>query len=300
MEISNDHGVSYVAALLEYCDSHLHVYRGQRLMNKIFGRVMQSHAIGRAIVMHYEAQMGIGDRPTLSRLQEQIGYSRTLAAFFAVLRVAKLIKIEVDHDDRRVKYFVPSQRIIDGLRDWLEVQLRYGERFGYVAQHCSERLRNDDDYFACYLCHSRYILDNIGKDLHQFPAWKWFQEYDCGDRIAYSLLRAYYQGVLEADGNIVNMHWVKFSSNNIASELGISKSHVRNVINKAAQRVILIQNKTHNFFSLTPSFINETWAWLANNFSLFAEAARQAQESLNANHGRKQNNNFSVASSSVR
>ena len=75
---------------IRYCaNSILPMHFGEKLINKIFGRNLQSHAAGLLAVMHCEAELGLGERPTLTRIQAEMGRSRTLSGFFALLRFAR-------------------------------------------------------------------------------------------------------------------------------------------------------------------------------------------------------------------
>ena len=87
---------------IRFCaDGILRMLWGEKVINKIFGRATQSHAAGLAIVMHFEALEGLGQRPTLALVQAQIGSPRTLSAFFALLRWAGFVHVEIDPADRR-------------------------------------------------------------------------------------------------------------------------------------------------------------------------------------------------------
>ncbi len=92
---------------------------GEKLINKIFGRSLQSHAAGLLAVMHFQAQLGLGDAPTLSAIQQSFGKSRTLSSFFALLRLAGYMNAVPDDTDRRVLIMVPQPPLLDGLRTWL-------------------------------------------------------------------------------------------------------------------------------------------------------------------------------------
>jgi hypothetical protein len=262
--------------LLDYCQSNLKMFVGERLVNKILGKSVFAHALGRAVVMHFEAQAGIGPRPTLTRLQRATGLGRTLAAFFAALRVARLVTVEVDVSDRRVKYIVPSTRVVEGLRGWNEVQLEYGERFGFIPAGHAKRLREDDAYSKRFLCCSRHILENIHRTIEGVPLWTWLSGIDCGDRIGYGLLRLDGLERAKLARNVEGPVWFPFSSVRMAADLGVSKSHVRNVVNAAEERGFLKQDYEERALALTDAFFEDTYRWLTAAFGLFAETARRA------------------------
>ena len=96
---------TYAQAVEAYCDGILRLHWNERLINKIFGRALQSHAAGRLVVQHYQWQLRGAPRPTLALLQRRMpGGARTLATFFAVLRLAGMVAVDIDPGDRRVRY----------------------------------------------------------------------------------------------------------------------------------------------------------------------------------------------------
>lgn len=262
--------------LLDYCDSNLKMFVGERLLNKILGKSALAHALGWAAVMHFEAEAGIGPRPTLTRLQRATGLNRTLAAFFAVLRMARMVTVEVDETDRRVKYIVPSRRVVEGLRGWLDVQLEYGERFGFIPPGHAMRLRKDDEYSQRFVRCSRYILENVGSTIEGVPLWSWLCGVDCGDRIGYSLLRLDGLERVKHSAKVEGPLWFPFSSVRLAAELGVSKSHVRNVVNTAERRGFVAQDYDQRALALTEAYFEDTNRWFARTFALFSEAATRA------------------------
>ncbi len=266
--------------LLEYCESNLTMFIGERIVNKLLSRSVMCHALGRVVIMHFEAKRGIGSRPTLTRLQRSIGLERTLAAFFAMLRVAGLVAVEGDVVDRRIKYLVPSRHVIEGLRGWLVVQLTYGERLGFIAPGYAARLQDDDAYAERFYCCVRHVLENVDRAIEGIPLWTWLSTVECGDRIGYSLLRA--DGVARPSSLPSERTWFSLGSPRVASDLGVSKSHVRNVINEAEARGYLRQDARNQTISLEASFFEETHRWFARTFALFGTSAARADATFTA------------------
>ena len=136
---------TYAQAVEAYCDGILRLHWNERLINKIFGRALQSHAAGRLVVQHYQWQLRGAPRPTLALLQRRMpGGARTLATFFAVLRLAGMVAVDIDPDDRRVRYLVPTPRLLDGLRRAQDA-LRAGRFHPRLAgvYHALHRRRRD-------------------------------------------------------------------------------------------------------------------------------------------------------------
>ena len=54
---------AYAAAILRCADNILPMHMGERLINKIFGKSLQSHAAGLLAILHCRAQLGEGRPP---------------------------------------------------------------------------------------------------------------------------------------------------------------------------------------------------------------------------------------------
>jgi hypothetical protein len=267
----------FEAVMFDYCEDVLKMFVGVRLINKVFGRVVQSHALGRMMIQHFDAAAGIGERPTLTRLQNDIGHARTLAAFFGLLRVTGLVVTESSPGDRRVKYLVPTARANQGLRVWLLPKLKSCERMGMIETGFTDKLAASDKLFTSYVRQSIYILDNVNRQFPQFPMINRLHTFDCGDRIAFFLLREHYRVVLSnTSAQADELLWFKFSSSLVAAKLGVSKSHVRNVINEAEQLAAIRHDDVRHHVALEQRFVNEAHDWLMNTLMLFAETAKRA------------------------
>jgi hypothetical protein len=252
---------------IRYCaNSILPMHFGEKLTNKIFGRNLQSHAAGLLAVMHCEAELGLGERPTLTRIQTEMGRSRTLSGFFALLRFARFIEAVDHHDDRRTKVLVARPPLLDGLKTWLSHHMTCAEVAGILSTGSAHRLKTDDDFGIRYIAAARLMLDRVrahmasGRD-----AWSWFDSFDCGDRIALALLRAHYEHAGEHE-----MRWILLESRQLAERLGISHSHVRNVLNGAEARGYLLQDRRSHRTAITPQMLGEVrdfhlsfWSWVA-------------------------------------
>lgn len=265
----------YEAAIRLCADGILRMLWGEKMINKIFGRATQSHAAGLAIVMHFEALEGVGRRPTLALVQAQMGSARTLAAFFALLRLAGFVRIEINPRDRRNQYIVPTEPLLIGVRTWLLHHVRCCEILGAVPTGHADALLEDFDRFGAFLARSRRLVERARAPVPGGAAWTWFDHFDCGDRIALLLLREHYansRSTGEADGI-----WFALDSRDLAEHLGISHSHVRNVINQAEGQAFLRQDRLRHLVSLSPRMIEEIRAWHMSFWSTVAEAALEAE-----------------------
>jgi len=259
---------------IRFCvDAILRMHWGEKLINKIFGRATQSHAAGLAVVMHYEALEGRGRRPTLALVQAQMGRARTLAAFFGLLRLAGFIRIEVDPADRRLHYLVPAAPLVQGLRTWILHHVRCCEIMGLVPPGFTARARKDEALFGAFIAQARPILEHTRTPPDSAASWTWIDSLDCGDRIGLLLLRGHYTAA--ADGQA----WFPFNSREVAENLGISHSHVRNVLNRAEAKGLLRQDRRGNGIALSEAFVEGARTWFILFWGWVAEAVEAAEVS---------------------
>jgi hypothetical protein len=252
---------------IRYCaNSILPMHFGEKLINKIFGRNLQSHAAGLLAVMHCEAELGLGERPTLTRIQAEMGRTRTLSGFFALLRFARFIEAVDDAADRRAKILLAKPPLLDGLKTWLSHHMTCAEVAGLLPTGSTHRLKSDEDFALRYIAASRLMLDRVRSHMASGrDAWSWFDGFDCGDRIALALVRAHYEHPGEHE-----MRWFVLETRQLAERLGISHSHLRNVMNGAEARGFLLQDRRAHRNALTPLMLDDIrdfhlsfWSWVA-------------------------------------
>jgi hypothetical protein len=247
----------YARAVLQHTEHVLQMFTGQRLISKVFAKVFQSHAMGRLVIAHYDWKAGAGAAPTLALLQSKTGCHRTLAAFVGIAKAARLLTSEPHPTDRRNKVLVPGPRLIQGLRDWLHHHLSLAETIRLLPIGCACRLLEDDDYFERYVRASILVIDRIPEIRQRFPMWNWFEEHECGLRIAYALLRSHYGLCLEHGLPIHCPVALDVSGGSVAQRLSLSKSHVRNVFNGAEQLGILTHDDRRRSLWLSAAFLDE-------------------------------------------
>ncbi|MGQ3077987.1 MAG: hypothetical protein ACT6UT_09490 [Allorhizobium sp.] len=258
---------------IRYCaNSILPMHFGEKLINKIFGRNLQSHAAGLLAVMHCEAELGLGERPTLTRIQAEMGRSRTLSGFFALLRFARFIET-IDHaEDRRAKMLIARPPLLDGLKTWLSHHMTCAEVAGLLPTGSTHRLKSDDDFALRYIAAARLMLDRVRSHIaSRRDAWSWFDSFDCGDRIALALLRAHYEYPGEQE-----TRWFLLETRQLAERLGISHSHLRNVLNGAEGCGFILQDRRTHQMALTPQMLDDIREFHLSFWSWVAESADQA------------------------
>jgi hypothetical protein len=267
---------AYARALVTHTEHVLKLFVGERLINKIFARVLQSHAMGRLVIAHFDWKHGAGSRPTLTWLKQATGCDRTLAAFVSILKVARLISVESNTADRREKFLAPGPRVIAGLRSWLIHHLLLAESLQILPSGCAERLSTEETYFERLVRASIVVIDVSTERLSEFPRWQWFEDHECGARIAYLLLQAHYRECLRSASPVQMPHEIELTGASIAQSLGLSKSHVRNVINGAEKIGVLSHDERRRRMQLTAEFLHEVRRWFLHLLSLMATAHERA------------------------
>ncbi len=273
-----------------YCDAILRMHWNERLINKIFGRAMQSHAAGRLVVQHYRWQLEGAARPTLTRLQHAIPQgARTLATFFSILRLAGMITVEIDPADRRVRYLVPLPPLVHGLRRWMAHHLRCAEMLGLLTPGCGERLETEDCFFSTFTCRAEMIIERVAEARGRCGGWDWFDARDGGGRIAMLLLREHCRMELAAmhadldatheSDRCAQVHSTDqspsfaLSTRKLAERLGLSYSHVRGMLTEAVGEGYLNPKAGRGRAALTPRLQADLAGWLLMLLGWFADAA---------------------------
>lgn len=267
----------YATVLLRHTDHVLRLFVGERLINKIFARVFQSHAMGWLVIAHFDWKAGAGPRPTLASLQAKTGCGRTLAAFVGIAKVARLVSAESDPHDRRQRFLVPGDRVVQGLRDWLRHHFLLAEALGLMPEGCARRLCEDSVYFERYVRESASVIDGLQACRERFARWQWFERHECGLRIAYAYLRAHCIRSLETGASVHEPQWFVMGSAAIAQMLGISKSHVRNVVNGAERLGAIEHDARRHRARLTRGFLIESRESLMHLLALMAVAHARAE-----------------------
>lgn len=264
---------SYAAAILCCAGNILPMHLGERLVNKIFGKSLQSHAAGLLAILYCRAQLGEGEVATLSVLQQQMGRSRTLASFIGLLKLAGYVRAVEVPGNRREKRLEPADLLLDGLKTWLSHHLVCAEVAGLPlpASGLDQRLLTDPAYGLRFVAETHDMVRLTREALAGEGAWPWFDRFDCGDRLALILLKGHYG----ANGDRV---WQPFAAREVAARLGISHSHVRNVINKAEVAGWLVQRRDLGDLQLTPAFLTGVRDWYMMFWGWLCEAAHRAHE----------------------
>lgn len=267
---------AYARAVALYCDAILRMHWDERMINKIFGRAMQSHAAGRLVVQHYRWKEEGAPRPTLMQLQRNAGSgARTLATFFAILRLAGMIAVETDADDRRIRYLVPQERLVSGLRAWIAHHLRCCEALELLETGHAAKLESDHAFFGAFVCRAGSILGRVAEHRGRFGGWSWFDGREGGGRLAMLLLRDHLEAHPSARSPSTAF---PLRARELATRLGLSHSHVRNILSEAVQAGHLAHDAGRARVQLTPRFQADMARWLSHFLSWFADVAHAARQ----------------------
>ncbi|PWC34074.1 hypothetical protein [Azospirillum sp. TSO35-2] len=267
----------FPAVLAFYCDSLVAPLRGQRLMMKLFGQRAPTEIAALIVMMHVTARSP-GDRPTVTRIQDRLPGARQTAAFIALLRGFGIVQAERDATDGRIRYLVPGPLILDGLRDWVALHLDCHQRLAAAGLSGAElsviggghagRLRSDRAFFDAVIHQCAPWLDRSIRPLTRFPDLAWLDEHDSGLYLALTLAE---QSLRLSPGG-----WLAAPAADLARSLGVSKSHIRNLINAMERRGLVLHDDRRQRLRLAPRFSGTIERWFCQQVSWLAAAAERA------------------------
>ncbi len=263
----------FQAVLGCFCDRLVAPLRGQRLMIKLFGQRAPTEIAAQIVMMHATARTP-AERPTVTRIQDRLPGSRRTAAFIALLRGFGIVQTERDPGDARIRYLVPGPVIMDGLRDWLALHLACHRRLAGGGD-LAERLRTDRGFYDRVVCECAGLLDPRNRPLLRYPELAWLDEHDSGLYLALTLVdRSLAQAATGGEGS---GGWVGASATDLAGLLGVSRSHIRNLINAMELRGLVRQDERRHSLLPTARFIGTVEGWFCDQIDAIAAAARRAE-----------------------
>ncbi len=259
---------SFVSVFVGFCDQLIAPLRGQRLMIKLFGQRAPTEIAAHIVMMHMSARKS-AERPTLTRLQMRLPGPRQTAAFVALLRGLSLVTVERDPGDARIRYLVPGAVILEGLRGWLAMHLDCHARLTH-ADGLSLRLQDDAAFYAETIrqCASWLCRDN--RPLTGFPDLAWTDEHDSGIHLALTLVAR----------SAAGREAVEISTAELATSLGVSRSHIRNLLATMEERGLLRFGDGRRHLTLMPDFVASVEAWFCHQVCWLAAAAARADRAL--------------------
>ena len=80
-----------------------------------------------------------------------------------------------------------------------------------------------------------------------------------------------------AAGEPGDLAWFDLHAREVAARLGLSHSHVRNVINRSEAEGLLVQDRSRGRVALTPRLLTESEAWFRSFWGWIVETAQRAQ-----------------------
>lgn len=259
---------SFAPVFVGFCDQLIAPLRGQRLMIKLFGQRAPTEIVAHIVMMHMSARQPV-ERPTLTRLQMRLPGPRQTAAFVAVLRGLSLVTIERDPGDGRIRYLVPGSVILEGLRGWLALHLDCHALLT-EAGGLSVRLRDDQSFYAETIRQCATWLCRDSRPLTGFPDLAWTDEHDSGIHLALTLVAR----------SAAGRHVVDVSTAELATMLGVSRSHIRNLLAAMEERRLLRFDDGRRRLTLMPGFVASVEAWFCHQVTWLAAAAARADRAL--------------------
>ncbi|WP_315785565.1 MULTISPECIES: hypothetical protein [unclassified Bradyrhizobium] len=259
---------SFVPVFVSFCDQLVAPLRGQRLMIKLFGQRAPTEIAAHIVMMHVSAGDAT-ERPTLTRLQARLPGPRQTAVFVAMLRGLSLVKVERDPDDARIRYLIPGPVILEGLRGWLALHLDCHAQLTR-SERLSPRLHSDDTFFAEMIRQCATWLCRANRPLTSFPDLAWTDEHDSGIHLALTLVARSAAGQAAVD----------VSTAELATSLGVSRSHIRNLLTAMEGRDLLRFDERRQRLSLTPDFVDAVEAWFCHQICWLAAAGERADRAL--------------------
>ncbi|GLH79528.1 hypothetical protein SSBR45G_44370 [Bradyrhizobium sp. SSBR45G] len=259
---------SFVPVFVGFCDQLIAPLRGQRLMIKLFGQRAPTEIVAHIVMMHMSARQPV-ERPTLTRLQLRLPGPRQMAAFVAVLRGLSLVTVERDPEDGRIRYLVPGPVILEGLRGWLALHLDCHARLT-EADGLGFRLRNDQRFYVESIRQCATWLCRDNRPLTGFPDLAWTDEHDSGIHLALTLVAR----------SAAGRHAVDVSTAELATSLGVSRSHIRNLLTAMEERGLLRFDDGRRRLTLVPDFVASVEAWCCHQVTWLAAAAARADRAL--------------------
>lgn len=278
--LDDDEG--FHSAVLIYCESILRLHWNERLINKVFGKAMQSHAAGRVAIQHCRA-LEFGEPPPTTAwvLAGTASGRRTVASFLLLLRMVGMLQVGTSVHDGRQRPLIPQPRLMDGLRQWLAHHLRCAHALGLADASDADALGGDARFFQAYVARSGPILERITALQQRFPASQWFDSREGGHRIALWLLQAHARA-WQARAGRREPAVFELKAQAIAGGLGLSLTHVHSVLREATQRGYLLAGTPRGQGQLSAQFLADYRAWLTTSLDWFGQTARLTRSALSS------------------
>ncbi|MBK1839053.1 helix-turn-helix domain-containing protein [Azospirillum sp. YIM B02556] len=264
----------FQAVLCHFCDRLVAPLRRQRVMIKLFGQRAPTEIAAQIIMMHTTARSP-SERPTVTRIQDRLPGTRRTAAFIALLRGFGIVQAERDPGDARIRYLVPGPILVDGLRDWLALHLSCHCRLA-GGEDAGERLRTDRGFYDRVVRECASLLDPRNRPLLRHPDLAWLDEHDSGLYLALTLVERSLAQAATAGAGDDGGGWVEASAADLAALLGVSKSHIRNLINAMEARGLIRQDEHRHRLLPTDRFRQAVERWFCHQIDGIAQAARRA------------------------
>ena len=134
----------------------------------------------------------------------------------------------------------------------------------------SVRLRDDQSFYAETIRQCATWLCRDSRPLTGFPDLAWTDEHDSGIHLALTLVAR----------SAAGRHVVDVSTAELATMLGVSRSHIRNLLAAMEERRLLRFDDGRRRLTLMPGFVASVEAWFCHQVTWLAAAAARADRAL--------------------
>lgn len=219
---------NFEAAALHYISGALSWREGSRLINKLSSSHARSLIVGLIAYLHFEREAEGGDGATYPALWRYVLHRKSCGAgvlktLLALLRLAGFVSVRRSDDDRRLKLYRPTDKMLRFMRGW------YAQTFGCFdiidpGHGYAQRVWDDHGFLA-------HVVVSIarpyyGRDIRlteHFPLIHTLCTMDSGFTTAATLVEAELTGAPIAAPQV------------LAARFGSSISQARNVLRTLAE-----------------------------------------------------------------
>ncbi|MGU3668040.1 helix-turn-helix domain-containing protein [Methylobacterium sp. A49B] len=208
-----------------------------------------------------------GPRPTLTALQATVGSSpRQTAAFVAALKAARLVGVETDPDDGRVKHLRATPALVTEIGRSARL---FVAAMDFLAARCPGRARalEHPDRLGDLICRSAAHVLRHGMLTDPFPRILRLTGRDCGYPLLTAIVGAHFAAtVSDAPAPL------PLSLRGLADRLGVSRAHVGNLL-READEAGWFRTGDRRLTHLDPSLLEEFELWAACQMIFYDDLA---------------------------
>lgn len=224
---------------------------------------------------YYAWRGGEGPPPTLTALQKVAGTSeRQTAGFVAAMKAGSFVIAETDPQDRRVKWLKPAPAMVEEIGRSARLFVRAVDEIEERRPAYSDMLAEPDRLGELLQRSAAFVLQN-GTLIHDFPRVLHFAGRDCGYPLLTAVFGAHYATTIPGAPQAVPL-----SLRTLAQRFQVSRAHVGNLLDEAAQNGWFTIGDGGRLTSVSDDLVAEFEQWacwqMAHYDNLAAFCARAA------------------------